>query len=106
MGFNYNGMITGGGSNDKVPLYKQIKDGDSTWAIAEKYLKSQDHGKKVSNADIVAEMDRLAKLNNYDSVEEFNAKAFGANRKPSDAIILDYVKPDLSDRPGATKWFR
>jgi hypothetical protein len=51
-----------------------VQKGDCAWSYAKKSIANQ--GKKVSNAEIVKEMNRLAKLNNCNSVDEFNNKYF------------------------------
>ena len=51
-----------------------VKSGDCAWNAAKKTLKAR--GLKVTNAEITKEMQRLAKLNGCDSVEDFNTKYF------------------------------
>lgn len=54
-----------------------VKSGDSAWVVAKKTLQQKNSGSKVTNAQIMKEMERLAKLNHCDSVEDFNNKYFG-----------------------------
>ena len=51
-----------------------VQKGDSPWKVAVKNL--QLHGQKVTNSDIVKEMNRLAKLNGCSDIEEFKSKFF------------------------------
>lgn len=52
----------------------KIERGDCAWNVASKTLKAQ--GKKVTNSAIINEMERLAKLNGCQSIDEFNNKYF------------------------------
>ena len=51
-----------------------VRKNDCPWNLAARNLKAQ--GKKASNAEIVAEMNRLATLNGCKNVEDFSAKFF------------------------------
>ena len=51
-----------------------VQKNDCPWNLAVKNLKAQ--GKKAGNAEIVAEMNRLATLNGCKNVEDFGAKFF------------------------------
>lgn len=51
-----------------------VQKNDCPWNLAARNLKAQ--GKKAGNAEIVAEMNRLATLNGCKSVEDFGAKFF------------------------------
>lgn len=56
-----------------------VRKGDSPWKFAERNLSNK--GQQVTNADIMKEMSRLAKLNGCDNVEDFNKKFFSATGK-------------------------
>ena len=51
-----------------------VQKGDCAWKAAKKNLQAS--GKTVKNADIIKEMNRLAKLNGCESVDDFNNKFF------------------------------
>ena len=53
----------------------RVKKGETLWKVAANNLKSD--GKSASNKEIMAEMNRLAKLNGYDSYKDFNHDFFG-----------------------------
>ena len=54
--------------------YTVVQKGDCAWKAAKKNLQAS--GKTVKNADIIKEMNRLAKLNGCESVDDFNNKFF------------------------------
>jgi hypothetical protein len=84
-----------------------VRKGDSPWRVAERNLKnarlSGNSGQPVTNADIVKEMNRLAKLNGCDNVEDFNSKFFSSVGKE---IITDKKEakektaPKKAEAPG------
>jgi hypothetical protein len=51
-----------------------VQNGDCAWIAASKILKKD--GKEHSNSEIVNEMSRLAKVNGYKSVDDFNEGCF------------------------------
>lgn len=53
-----------------------VQKGECAWNVAKKNLQSK--GIKVSNSDIAKEMQRLANINNCESVEDFNTKYFSS----------------------------
>lgn len=59
---------------DINPNMRTVRQGDCAWSVAANNLKAK--GKKASNAEIAKEMQRLAKLNNCASVDDFNNKFF------------------------------
>jgi len=52
----------------------KVRSGDCPWNVAKDNLRSK--GGKVTNSEIVKEMNRLAKLNGCDSVDDFSEKFF------------------------------
>ena len=58
----------------KIGETRVVQKGDSAWKVAARNLKEA--GKTAKNADIVAEMKRLAALNGCESVNDFNKKFF------------------------------
>ena len=76
------------------PTIYTIQKNDSPWAVATKQLKVE--GKKVSNDAIVKEMQRLAKLNGCDSVDDFSAKFFN---KVGAELIVDDKATTSSKKP-------
>ena len=63
---------------DKAPsndYMHRVKKGETLWNVAANNLKAD--GKSASNKEIMAEMNRLAKLNGYDSYKDFNHDFFG-----------------------------
>ena len=56
-------------------MYAPCKKGETLWNVAANNLKAD--GKSASNKEIMAEMNRLAKLNGYDSYKDFNHDFFG-----------------------------
>ena len=61
-----------------------VSKGECAWNVAQRTL--QKKGGKVTTADITKEMQRLAKLNNCDSVEDFNKKFFS---KVGSEFVID-----------------
>lgn len=57
-----------------------VVSGDSAWKVAKKQLKTKGNG-KVTNTQIVKEMNRLATLNGCKSVEDFSQKFFSSTGK-------------------------
>jgi len=53
---------------------QRVRKGDCAWNFAKQQLKRQN--KSVKNADIIKEMNRLAKINGCDDYEDFNEKFF------------------------------
>ena len=77
-----------------------VRKGDSPWKVAERNLKnarlSGNSGRPVTNAEIVKEMNRLAKLNGCNDVEDFNSKFFSCVGKE---IITDEKKVKAKTAP-------
>ena len=75
-----------------------VKRGDCAWKAAKENLKN--NGQKITNAEIAKEMQRLAKLNGCDSVEDFNNKFFSkigneyitGNKSSSEKVIPEPKK--------------
>lgn len=61
---------------NEVNRSHSAKKADCAWNAAKANLKAKAGGNKVTNAQIMKEMERLAKLNNCDSVDDFNTKFF------------------------------
>src|SRR5574344_520048 len=73
---------------DNVNKMHSVKKGECAWKIAKETLKAT--GKTVTNKDILKEMERLAKLNDCNSVEDFNKKFFKSVGKN---LITEKTKP-------------
>lgn len=61
---------------DNLNNTHKVKQGECAWKVAKDNLKK--NGEKVSNANIVREMNRLANINGCDSVDDFNKKFFSS----------------------------
>lgn len=59
-----------------VERIHKVQKGDSPWKIAQQSLKAQ--GKKVTNAEIQKEMQRLATLNGCKDINDFGTKYFSS----------------------------
>lgn len=66
---------------NEVNRSHSAKKADCAWNAAKANLKAKAGGNKVTNAQIMKEMERLAKLNNCDSVDDFNTKFFSKQGK-------------------------
>ena len=70
-----------------------VQKGDCAWNVAKQSLKL--NGEKVTNAAIVKEMDRLAKLNGCDDVQDFSKKFFSTIGKNIETKDLNAKKRQL-----------
>lgn len=72
-----------------------VQKNDCPWTVAAKRLKATGH--QATSADIAKEMQRLAKLNGCDSVEDFGTKFF--NKVGAEFICEEDVKPTAKKQP-------
>jgi len=63
---------------DNVNLMRTVQKNDCAWKVAKRNLQNGDSSKKVKNADIIIEMNRLAKANGCKDYNEFNKKFFSS----------------------------
>ena len=61
-----------------VNLMRTVQKNDCAWKVAKRNLQDGDKTKKVKNADIIIEMNRLAKVNGCKDYNEFNKKFFSS----------------------------
>ena len=72
-----------------------VKRGDSAWKMAQRSL--QTNGQRVTNADIMKEMRRLANLNGCNNVDDFNSKFF--SKVGGDVLIKQGSTPLPEAKP-------
>ena len=73
----------------------KVSKGDCAWNFARNQLKREN--KSVNNADIVKEMNRLAKLNDCANVEDFNKKFFSSIGK--EIKLAEQKTPQINSKP-------
>ena len=74
-----------------------VRKGDSPWKIAARNL--QNKGVQVTNRDIVNEMNRLAKLNGCDDVNDFGKKFFSSVGKEIITDEAEQTSPEETVAP-------
>ncbi len=76
-----------------------VKTGDCAWTVAKRNIQVKNNNAKITNTQIMKEMERLAKLNNCNSVNDFSAKYFNNIGKK---LILEQETPSNNNTATAT----